>query len=86
MHPVDVFYLQSPVPDYVIGVVDAISKIHQSEPSGDILAFLTGQDEVDRVVDIIKGFIFIVIINIIVLFAMKKSTLYYLFFLLFLFI
>jgi ATP-dependent RNA helicase DDX35 len=54
MHPVDVFYLQSPVPDYVIGVVDAISKIHQSEPSGDILAFLTGQDEVDRVVDIIK--------------------------------
>ncbi|XP_043351663.1 probable ATP-dependent RNA helicase DHX35 isoform X5 [Dermochelys coriacea] len=41
--PVDVFYIQSPVPDYVKSTVETVMKIHQSESDGDILAFLTGQ-------------------------------------------
>lgn len=30
-------------------------KIHRTEGSGDILAFLTGQDEVDRVCDSLRN-------------------------------
>uniref|UniRef100_A0A7M4F132 RNA helicase n=1 Tax=Crocodylus porosus TaxID=8502 RepID=A0A7M4F132_CROPO len=41
--PVDVFYIQSPVPDYVKSTVETVMKIHQMENDGDILAFLTGQ-------------------------------------------
>ncbi|XP_063457308.1 probable ATP-dependent RNA helicase DHX35 isoform X4 [Pan paniscus] len=41
--PVDIFYLQSPVPDYIKSTVETVVKIHQTEGDGDILAFLTGQ-------------------------------------------
>ncbi|XP_032701635.1 probable ATP-dependent RNA helicase DHX35 isoform X3 [Lontra canadensis] len=41
--PVDIFYLQSPVPDYIRSTVETVMKIHQTEGDGDILAFLTGQ-------------------------------------------
>ncbi|TKC48303.1 hypothetical protein EI555_014545, partial [Monodon monoceros] len=41
--PVDIFYLQSPVPDYIKSTVETVMKIHQTEGDGDILAFLTGQ-------------------------------------------
>ncbi|XP_070574993.1 probable ATP-dependent RNA helicase DHX35 [Ptychodera flava] len=52
--PVDVFYTISPVPDYIKEMVDTIFKIHKEEPAGDILAFLTGQDEVENVVSSVK--------------------------------
>ncbi|XP_030831683.1 probable ATP-dependent RNA helicase DHX35 [Strongylocentrotus purpuratus] len=48
-YPVDIFYATSPVPDYLKAVVETIMKIHKSEPKGDILAFLPGQDEVENV-------------------------------------
>ncbi|XP_045050660.2 probable ATP-dependent RNA helicase DHX35 [Desmodus rotundus] len=48
--PVDIFYLQSPVPDYIKSTVETVMKIHQTEGDGDILAFLTGQEEVETVV------------------------------------
>ncbi|XP_021039250.1 probable ATP-dependent RNA helicase DHX35 isoform X1 [Mus caroli] len=51
--PVDIFYLQSPVPDYIKATVDTVVKIHQTEGDGDILAFLTGQEEVDTVVSML---------------------------------
>ncbi|XP_012370133.1 probable ATP-dependent RNA helicase DHX35 isoform X3 [Octodon degus] len=51
--PVDIFYLQSPVPDYVKSTVDTVVKIHQTEGDGDILAFLTGQEEVETVVSML---------------------------------
>ncbi|XP_078006354.1 putative ATP-dependent RNA helicase DHX35 isoform X2 [Phascolarctos cinereus] len=51
--PVDVFYLQSPVPDYVKSTVETVMKIHQTEGDGDILAFLTGQEEVETVVSLL---------------------------------
>ncbi|CAH1269625.1 DHX35 [Branchiostoma lanceolatum] len=48
--PVSIYYRESPVPDYAKATVDTIVKIHEGEKAGDILAFLTGQEEVDSVV------------------------------------
>ncbi|XP_076875098.1 putative ATP-dependent RNA helicase DHX35 isoform X2 [Brachyhypopomus gauderio] len=48
--PVDVFYTLSPVPDYVKATVETVMKIHETEDDGDVLAFLTGQEEVETVV------------------------------------
>lgn len=49
-HPVDVYYTVDPVPDYVTATVETIMKIHVSSNHGDVLAFLTGRDEVDKAV------------------------------------
>ncbi|XP_063980646.1 probable ATP-dependent RNA helicase DHX35 [Diachasmimorpha longicaudata] len=54
LYPVDIFYVAEPVPDYVKGVVDTALKIHENEEPGDILAFLTGMDEVDRAVSLLQ--------------------------------
>jgi hypothetical protein len=51
---ISVFSFAEPVPDYVKAVVDTVALIHEHEPSGDILAFLTGQEEVDRAVSLLK--------------------------------
>ncbi|KAK1156158.1 putative ATP-dependent RNA helicase DHX35 [Acipenser oxyrinchus oxyrinchus] len=51
--PVDVFYTMSPVPDYVKATVETVMKIHEAEGDGDVLAFLTGQEEVERVVSML---------------------------------
>ncbi|NXC43556.1 DHX35 helicase, partial [Penelope pileata] len=51
--PVDIFYIQSPVPDYIKSTVETAMKIHQTENDGDILAFLTGQEEVETVVSML---------------------------------
>lgn len=48
-YPVDVHYAETPVADYVEAVVKTALDIHNEEPPGDILAFLTGQDEVEAV-------------------------------------
>lgn len=54
MYPVDVFNMQNPCPDYVKETVNTIMKIHEKEKAGDILAFLTGQEEVMDVVDLLR--------------------------------
>lgn len=51
---IPVFLFSEPVPDYVKAVVDTVTLIHEHEPSGDVLAFLTGQEEVDRAVSLLK--------------------------------
>lgn len=50
MHENQVFYLDDPCADYVKATVDTIMKIHRKEGPGDILAFLTGQEEVSRAI------------------------------------
>lgn len=40
------------IPNYVKGTVDAIVDIHKREQVGDILAFLTGMDEVSMQIKI----------------------------------
>lgn len=42
------------MPNYVTAVVETAMKIHKNEAPGDILAFLTGMDEVDRAVSLLK--------------------------------
>lgn len=54
MYPYEVFYMQEPCPDYVKGTIDTVMKIHQKEPPGDILAFLTGQEEVRNAVNALR--------------------------------
>jgi ATP-dependent RNA helicase DDX35 len=39
------------VPNYLDATVDLVIKIHKNEQAGDILAFLTGQDEVELACD-----------------------------------
>lgn len=47
-HPVKVFYTPEPVPDYIEASLKTIFKIHIHEKlPGDILAFLTGQEEIE---------------------------------------
>lgn len=43
------------MPDYIQATIDIILGIHQNEGSGDILAFLTGQDDVERVCDSLRN-------------------------------
>ena len=50
MFPIDIFYALDPLPDFVKATIETIKKIHHSEPAGDVLAFLTGQDDIDVVV------------------------------------
>nr|XP_050855532.1 probable ATP-dependent RNA helicase DHX35 [Vespula vulgaris]XP_050855534.1 probable ATP-dependent RNA helicase DHX35 [Vespula vulgaris]XP_050855535.1 probable ATP-dependent RNA helicase DHX35 [Vespula vulgaris] len=54
LYPVDIFYVREPVPNYVTSVVDTALKIHEVEEPGDILAFLTGLDEVDQAVSLLS--------------------------------
>ncbi|ORZ23561.1 putative ATP-dependent RNA helicase DHX35-like protein [Absidia repens] len=50
MYPVDTLYVDEPVADYVETSIQTVFDIHMQEPRGDILIFLTGRDEIDRVV------------------------------------
>ena len=45
-YPVEVFYAEKPAPDYLQATVKTVLDIHTTQSEGDILAFLTGQDEV----------------------------------------
>ena len=45
-YPVEVFYLETPTPDYLKCATATVFALHNREPKGDILLFLTGQEEV----------------------------------------
>ncbi|KAF5378123.1 hypothetical protein D9615_007544 [Tricholomella constricta] len=46
-HPVEVFYTQEPEPDYVEAALRTVLMIHRAEEPGDILIFLTGEEEIE---------------------------------------
>lgn len=46
-HPVEVFYTQEPEPDYVEAAIRTVLMIHRAEDQGDILLFLTGEEEIE---------------------------------------
>ncbi|CAA7263822.1 unnamed protein product [Cyclocybe aegerita] len=46
-HPVEVFYTQEPEPDYVEAALRTVLMIHRAEDPGDILLFLTGEEEIE---------------------------------------
>ncbi|KAH9885967.1 P-loop containing nucleoside triphosphate hydrolase protein [Xylariomycetidae sp. FL2044] len=45
--PVEIFYTPEPEKDYVEGAIRTVLQIHASEPEGDILLFLTGEEEIE---------------------------------------
>jgi pre-mRNA-splicing factor ATP-dependent RNA helicase DHX15/PRP43 len=48
-YPVEVFYTQEPEPDYVEGAIRTVLMIHRAEEKGDVLLFLTGEEEIEEV-------------------------------------
>lgn len=46
-HPVEIFYTAEPERDYVEAAIRTVLQIHATEPEGDILLFLTGEDEIE---------------------------------------
>lgn len=46
-YPVEILYTKSPETDYLDAALITVMQIHLSEPSGDVLLFLTGQEEID---------------------------------------
>ena len=52
--PVHTAYLTQPCTDYLEETVETIWKIHLAEPQGDILAFLTGREEVETALQLLS--------------------------------
>ncbi|SGZ24450.1 BQ5605_C023g09724 [Microbotryum silenes-dioicae] len=46
-YPVDILYTPQPEANYLHAAVTTVFQIHTSQPKGDILVFLTGQDEIE---------------------------------------
>ncbi|KAF1349061.1 pre-mRNA-splicing factor ATP-dependent RNA helicase PRP43 [Delphinella strobiligena] len=46
-HPVEIFYTAEPERDYVEAAIRTVLQIHATEPEGDILLFLTGEEEIE---------------------------------------
>ncbi|KAJ1982518.1 DEAH-box ATP-dependent RNA helicase prp22 [Dimargaris xerosporica] len=51
--PVDVMYTKDPETDYLDAALVTVMQIHLFEPAGDILLFLTGQEEIDTACEIL---------------------------------
>ncbi|KAH8611323.1 DEAD DEAH box helicase Helicase conserved C terminal domain [Trypanosoma vivax] len=45
--PVDTFFLSEPTEDYLDCTLKTVMKLHLEEPPGDVLVFLTGQEEIE---------------------------------------
>ena len=48
MFPVEVFYTEKPENDYYLAAIKAVMHIHANEPEGDILIFMTGEEEIEN--------------------------------------
>ena len=54
MFPVDIYYTKAPEADYVDAAVVTVLQIHVSQPTdGDILVFLTGQEEIETAAEVL---------------------------------
>ena len=52
-YPVEVMYSREPESDYLDAALVTVMQIHLTEPPGDILLFLTGQEEIDTSCEIL---------------------------------
>ncbi|KAG6837310.1 hypothetical protein H0H93_011405 [Arthromyces matolae] len=52
-YPVEILYTKEPETDYLDASLITVMQIHLSEPPGDILLFLTGQEEIDTACEIL---------------------------------
>jgi pre-mRNA-splicing factor ATP-dependent RNA helicase DHX16 len=53
-YPVEVFYTSAPEADYLDASVVTALQIHVREPPGDVLVFMTGQDEIESAEEMLK--------------------------------
>lgn len=49
-HSVEIFYTPEPEQDYVEAAIRTVLQIHATEPEGDVLVFLTGEEEIEDAV------------------------------------
>ena len=54
MYPVQVYYTKAPEADYVDATVVSVLHIHATQPPGDILVFLSGQDEIEAAEEVLN--------------------------------
>ncbi|XP_010515204.1 PREDICTED: probable pre-mRNA-splicing factor ATP-dependent RNA helicase DEAH3 [Camelina sativa] len=47
LHPVEIIYTQEPVTHYLEAAIRKVIQIHMCEPPGDVLVFLTGEEEIE---------------------------------------
>ncbi|KAH7518777.1 hypothetical protein FEM48_Zijuj09G0207000 [Ziziphus jujuba var. spinosa] len=47
LHPVEILYLEKPQKDYLESAIQTVLQIHICEPPGDVLVFLTGEEEIE---------------------------------------
>ena len=47
-YPVEIYYTKAPEADYIESSIITVLQIHLSQPKGDILLFLSGQDEIEQ--------------------------------------
>lgn len=52
-YPVEVLYSKEPESDYLDAALVTVMEIHLAEPAGDILVFLTGQEEIDTACEVL---------------------------------
>jgi ATP-dependent RNA helicase DHX8/PRP22 len=52
-YPVEIMYSKEPESDYLDAALVTVMQIHLTEPAGDILLFLTGQEEIDTSCEIL---------------------------------
>ena len=52
-YPVEIYYSKEPESDYLDAALITVMQIHLTEPKGDILVFLTGQEEIDTACQIL---------------------------------
>ncbi|MED6272100.1 putative pre-mRNA-splicing factor ATP-dependent RNA helicase dhx16, partial [Characodon lateralis] len=52
--PVDIFYTKAPEADYLDACVVSVLQIHVTQPPGDILVFLTGQEEIEACCEMLQ--------------------------------
>lgn len=53
--PVEIFHSKSPCEDYVDSAVKQVLQIHLSLPPGDILVFMTGQEDIEITCQVVNG-------------------------------
>jgi len=55
LHPLEIFYTQEPERDYLEAAIRTVVQIHTFEPEGDVLLFLTGEEEIEDACRKISG-------------------------------
>eukprot|EP00461_Guttulinopsis_vulgaris_P003092 UN03093 len=55
LHPVEIFYTPEPEKDYLEAAIRTCVQIHVAEPAGDVLLFLTGEEEIEQACETIQN-------------------------------